>query len=281
MKKVFLFIFTFIFFSFFIFFIKNTFFWGLKNEYNNYIEENFIEPTISEELNLDDIKLNKENKNKIRVVLKSAYKIDFIYIPKNFANDVLWYTDAFKYFLNSKSIRNKIDYLKIEMYKEKWDVRWKMKYHKIKLFWIKSMSLWEYLAVWIHEFGHFVDLYFLEKKGFTDISNYFYTISWESTKVLKPWLKQTDFVSGYAMTNKYEDFAESFTYFILHNADFFKKAEKSKLLKAKYNFFNTYVFKEKQYIWTNFSEWNEVKSYYRDITKIDFSLKNFLIFLKK
>jgi hypothetical protein len=40
-----------------------------------------------------------------------------------------------------------------------------------------------------------VDLYFLEKKVFTDLSDYFYNISWESTKVLKAGQKQNDFVS--------------------------------------------------------------------------------------
>ena len=35
-----------------------------------------------------------------------------------------------------------------------------------------------------------------------------------------------DFVSWYAMTNKYEDFAESFTYYILHNKDFLNKTKK-------------------------------------------------------
>jgi hypothetical protein len=46
------------------------------------------------------------------------------------------------------------------------------------------------------------------------------------------------------MTNKYEDFAESFTYYILHNDDFALKAEKSDILKKKYNFFNIFLFKK-------------------------------------
>ena len=279
MKKVFLFIFLFMFFSFLIFFIKNTFFWGFKNEHNNYIEENFIEPTVSK----DEYYLNEsepEEKNKIRVALKSAYKIDFIYIPRYFSKNVLWYTNVLKFFLNSAPIRNKIDTLKVELYKDKWNVRWKMKFHRIKLFWIEDMSFSEYLSVWIHEFAHFIDLYYFEKKVFTDISDYFYIISWESTKVMKPWLKQSDFVSGYSMTNKYEDFAESFTYFILHNGDFLEKSKKSDLLKAKYDFFNKFLFRDNEFDNSDYSEWNKVKSYYRDITKIEFSLKKFLIFLK-
>jgi len=34
------------------------------------------------------------------------------------------------------------------------------------------------------------------------------------------------------MTNKYEDFAETFTYFILHNNDFLKKSKDSEEAKA-------------------------------------------------
>jgi hypothetical protein len=34
-------------------------------------------------------------------------------------------------------------------------------------------------------------------------------------------------------------------------------------------------------VWTDFSIDNELLDYYRDITKIDFSLENFLEFLKK
>jgi hypothetical protein len=45
------------------------------------------------------------------------------------------------------------------------------------------------------------------------------------------------------MTNKYEDFAESFTYYILHNEDFLTKSENSLVLKRKYDFFGKYVFR--------------------------------------
>jgi hypothetical protein len=46
------------------------------------------------------------------------------------------------------------------------------------------------------------------------------------------------------MTNKYEDFAESFTYFVLHNEDFLYKTQDSQVLKKKYDFFNTYLFRD-------------------------------------
>jgi hypothetical protein len=139
----------------------------------------------------------------------------------------------------------------------------------------------EFLAVSIHEFAHFIDLYSLEKKVLKDISFYFYALSWESTKVLKPGLKQKDFVSGYAMTNKYEDFAESFTYYVLHNKDFLKKSEESKILQAKYNFLKKNVFRKGEFLETDFSEGAGREKYYRDITKISFHLEKLLIFVKK
>jgi hypothetical protein len=46
------------------------------------------------------------------------------------------------------------------------------------------------------------------------------------------------------MTNKYEDFAESFTYYILHNDDFLEKSRQSALLRAKYDFFSKYLFRD-------------------------------------
>ena len=94
-------------------------------------------------------------------------------------------------------------------------------------------------------------------------------------------MKQGDFVYGYAMTNKYEDFAESFTYFVLHNGDFSQKAEKNKILKEKYDFFSRSVFSEKSFIGTNFSTESKVKKYYRDITKIPYDYKKFLQYLEK
>ena len=82
------------------------------------------------------------------------------------------------------------------------------------------------------------------------------------------------------MTNKYEDFAESYTYYVLHNFDFLKKAKKSSILMKKYDFFEKFIFRKSEFKETDFSLNNEVKGYYWDITKIDFSLENFLHYLK-
>jgi hypothetical protein len=83
------------------------------------------------------------------------------------------------------------------------------------------------------------------------------------------------------MSNKYEDFAETFTYYILYNDDFRKKIQTSKVLKKKYDFFSQYVFRNDEFKKTNFRASEEITDYCRDITKIDFLLKNFLEYLEK
>lgn len=281
MKKINLFIISLIFFSFSIFFLKNYFFWVSENESKISIEEKYIEPSINKNNYISDTDSVIKKQEKIQVSLQSAYNIDYVYYPNNFEWSIKEYVFSFKTFLNSKSIVSKIDHLKVEFHKDRNDVRGKMKNHSVKLFWINNMKINECTAVWIHEFWHFIDLYYLKKWLYIDLSDYFYNISWESTKVMKPWQKQSDFVSWYSMTNKYEDFAESFTYFILHNEDFLSKSSKSKVLRKKYNYFIKYVFRDWEFVWTNFSTDEEILDYYRDITKINFSLDNFLEFLKK
>jgi hypothetical protein len=82
------------------------------------------------------------------------------------------------------------------------------------------------------------------------------------------------------MTNKYEDFAESFTYYVLHNGDFLEKSNNSNLLKNKYDFFKKIVFRNNEFSGINFSNNEKIQKYYRDITKIDINLENFLQYLK-
>ena len=48
----------------------------------------------------------------------------------------------------------------------------------------------------------------------------FSSISWQASDLKKTNAKLEDFVSGYALTNDYEDFAESLTMFVLFNEEF-------------------------------------------------------------
>lgn len=274
MNKFFIFIFSLTFFSFLIFFWENYFFWTSKDNLNENIEKTFIDPSLDSNNNIEIIsEYNSPEENKQNYIVN--------YLPDDYYQQVNDKTKYYIDFLSSKIIENKIDWLTVNFHEDRIDVRWKMKDMWVNLYWVHDMQDFECSSVWIHELGHFIDLYFLKKSVFTDVSNYFYNISWSSVKIINSWQDITDFVSGYAMTNKYEDFAESFTYFVLHNDDFKQKSEKSKYLKAKYDFFSNYLFLNKEFIWTDFSTGNKILPYYRDITKISFSLQNFLDFLKK
>ena len=70
------------------------------------------------------------------------------------------------------------------------------------------------------------------------------------------------------MTNKYEDFSESFTYYVLHNLDFREKAKESDLLLDKYIYFEKYLFRNDEFKTDSFKTTTQVKDYYRDITKV-------------
>lgn len=285
-------------FSFLIFFAKNYFFWWIEDFENEVIEENYIEPTIfldsivsTSPLQTEEETLNEEiqntetdniTENKEVLNLSSAPKVKYTYIPKSFWNEkkITYYRSTYDSFLNYDSIEERISSLDVILYKQKWEVRGKMQSKKVKLFWIYEMALEEFLAVSIHEFAHFLDLYILQKKNWVDISDYFYNISWEETKIIKSSLTQKDFVSGYAMTNKYEDFAETFWYYILHNSDFLEKSKNSSILKKKYDYFKNYIFSKNEFI-DSLLKWNDkIEDYYRDTTKIWYSLQNFLQYLK-
>lgn len=121
-----------------------------------------------------------------------------------------------------------------------------------------DMEKTEFFGVLIHEIGHSVDLgYLTASKGDKEPSAFldgkkpvyegdpsldFYQISWENSETRKKTMSNTDFVSGYAMTDPFEDFAESYVYYILHNKDFKSLTQTSPALLQKYNFMKNTVF---------------------------------------
>ncbi len=133
----------------------------------------------------------------------------------------------------------------------------------------------EFIKLFVHEFGHYVDLYFFLPLTSWDISEDFYDISWTNTTVKRPWEWLSSFVSGYAATNKYEDFAESFTFYIFHNTYFADRALKNESLREKYLFFNTKVFSQGQFVGKDYST-IRVPSYVWDTTKVPISLQKYL-----
>jgi len=266
-----------VFFTIVVFFIKTTIF----TDKQEIIEDKYIEPTI--ELSLDKKKANdllSKLKQKSENDLSSANKFYFVYIPNTFKTKALKFKENIKTYIDNKNILETIWELRINLYEESKDRRWKMKNKTVKIF--NPWKMWEAETenIFIHEFAHYIDLYYLDNNWLKDLSNEFYNISWISTKSLKAWQSQKDFVSGYAMTNKYEDFAETMTYYVIANDDFKDKAESSENLDKKYLFFKNKLFKNDFLINTKFTKNLIIRDYYRDITKMDLDLKNFLQYFK-
>lgn len=114
----------------------------------------------------------------------------------------------------------------------------------------------ELISVFVHEVGHVVDLGMIKGENgkhtrfydgpvpiySDDSSVQFYRLSWVTAKQRKRVANRDDFVSGYAMHNCFEDFAESYTFYRLHGEKFRSAAEKSNILQAKYDFLKREVF---------------------------------------
>lgn len=114
----------------------------------------------------------------------------------------------------------------------------------------------ELVAVLVHELGHILDLgglvgNSLEVSEFhdggivfreDDESLDFYRLSWQTEKKRHFRSSRQDFVSGYAMKDAFEDFAESFTFYVLHGADFRFLAQESTILEQKYAFLRERIF---------------------------------------
>lgn len=208
-------------------------------------------------------------------------KVNFRYIPFNLQEKIQnSYTPIAEVFVYERDILKHIDEMKVFLYNNRTDRRGRMKGKNIHMFGVPQMSDEEFLSVFLHEFAHYFDIHSFPKNRFGDESQKFYDISWDSVSVLTPGMTQTDFVSGYSMTNQYEDFAESYLYYILHNRAFFEKAEKSEALKRKYNFFQKYVFGKNQFYKESFARDENIADYYWDITKISVDVKKFLQYLQ-
>ncbi len=137
----------------------------------------------------------------------------------------------------------------------------------------------EFLKLLVHEVAHYIDIYTLIKwSNLQDSSLAFYRISWEAPKTKKWEETLSSFVSGYAATNQYEDFAESFTFYIFHNRIFADRALKSESLRKKYLFFRNEIFPEWTFEDTDFSI-GTIPSYLWDTTKVPVSVKKYLYFL--
>jgi hypothetical protein len=155
----------------------------------------------------------------------------------------------------------------------------------------KNVTDEELVGVLIHEMAHIMDTGVMQgtpqsgKSEFmdglqpiynNDASLEFYKLSFEDSETLKKGANRLDFVSGYAMTDAFEDFAESYTYYILHGTEFRQLAQQNKILKAKYEFLKTRVFNNKEYF--NGKELSKGQMLVRhyDVTVLPYEMDKFL-----
>lgn len=145
----------------------------------------------------------------------------------------------------------------------------------------------EIVAVLVHELGHIADLGAFrgvapQPSGFVDgalavaaddLSAKFYGISWTSSTQRRFSAARADFVSGYAMTDPFEDFAESFITYVLHGDDFRQLARSNAALAKKYNFLRDRVFAGAEYSGA-ISEIAGGKRVW-DVTLVDYDLAKF------
>jgi hypothetical protein len=105
----------------------------------------------------------------------------------------------------------------------------------------------------------------------------FYKISFENQTTLKDIASDLDFVSGYAMSDPYEDFAESYAYYILHGNEFRELAQNNESLNQKYGYLKTRIFDGNEYF--NGDESHNVELYTRqyDVTVLPYDMEKFFV----
>lgn len=212
----------------------------------------------------------------------SSRKYGMYIFPKEyediFSQRSIW--ESIDMYLRASFADPYITTLNLAFFRDDSETRGRMRDKKIYLYSLERLSDDEVFSVFIHEFWHYYDIYGLPRTRFQDLSDVFYDISWESVDVLKAWQWVENFVSGYAMTNQYEDFAESYIYYILHNSAFREKSLKNTVLARKYAFFEQYSFPQKEFYKRNFWTNTDILPYYWDITKIEIDREKFLQYIK-
>lgn len=262
-------------------------------------EEKYIEPDLSshyydleneeyesfqwvsqEQLDATIKKLIYENYSK-KYSEDEKEKVAFRFIPNSLQEDIKYsYLPIAEVFFYNRKILSKIQDMTLLLYKNSYHTRGRMKDGNIHMYNPESLTDSEFLWVLVHEFWHYYDIYSLKWNAFWDVSQNFYDISWKSVTTIKPWMTSADFVSGYSMTNQYEDFAETYLYYILHNEDFAFKSLSNTSLQKKYDFMRSYVPVGAGVTLSSYST-QDVLPYYWDITKIPVDVKKFLQYMQE
>ena len=149
----------------------------------------------------------------------------------------------------------------------------------------------ELIGVLVHEMGHVVDTGSLQgsaengSSGFTDgtapvysddPSAEFYAYSYKNEKTVRDDMTEVDFVSGYSESDVFEDFAETYAYYVLHGVEFRELAYTNSTLAAKYDFLKNKVFNGKEYFTGDESKKVDVAVRNYDVTILPYNMKSFL-----
>jgi hypothetical protein len=149
----------------------------------------------------------------------------------------------------------------------------------------------ELVGVLVHEMGHIADTGVLNgtaaegESGYMDGGNViykddpsvkFYNLSFNTDGKIKEDATEYDFVSGYAKSDPFEDFAESYAYYILHGSEFRVLMQTNVILTTKYNFLKTEVFNGKEYFNGDDKEADAQERSY-DVTVLPYSMKKFFV----
>lgn len=142
----------------------------------------------------------------------------------------------------------------------------------------------EEFGIFVHEASHVLDLGCLTgspesgesafRDGGTvmynnDPSVEFYSISWMKENIQAVGSERSDFVTGYAASNAFEDLSESVTYYVLDHAAFTKRARTNAALAQKLAWLEKYVFSGDIRVATATTEWNGKIPW--DATKLAFN----------
>lgn len=148
----------------------------------------------------------------------------------------------------------------------------------------------ELTAVIAHEMGHIVDTSHLnssesgketpfDDRGHPvyddDPSVQVYSVSWEDNRSFTS--SSAGFVSGYARSNPYEDFAETYAAYVLHGPLFRFTSSFNRDLQEKYDVMRDVVFEEVEYDFATepLPKRSRVNQRVYDITRVDFDLESF------
>lgn len=152
-----------------------------------------------------------------------------------------------------------------------------------------DMSDNELTSVFVHEMGHIIDTGLYEGRSAAGLSAYndprstvfkddpsidFYSISWKDTTHVNSRSTAFDFVTQYAMSNPFEDFAESYNFYLLHGSQFKYMTKTNARLARKYAYLRDTIFHGKEFV-NNDIKLNAKRRTY-DATVLPFSLEKFL-----